>query len=110
MRLTCAITSRLDAVMVGWPDAAQDRLPADVPGTAWLSWCFRGDRAKAAEFLVLRHENAVLRRNIGRVRNELADRVWLAALARPLLRRRRTEIFPVTPATSAHHLRPLHIH
>jgi len=31
--LTCAIASRLDAVMVGWPGAAQDRLPADVPGT-----------------------------------------------------------------------------
>jgi hypothetical protein len=31
--LTCAIAGRLDAVMVGWPGAAQDRLPADVPGT-----------------------------------------------------------------------------
>jgi putative transposase len=60
---------------------------------------FRGDRAKAAELLVLRHENAVLRRNIGRVRYEPADRVWFAALARLLPRRRWPQIFPVTPAT-----------
>jgi hypothetical protein len=60
---------------------------------------FRDDRAKDAELLVLRHENAVLRRNIGRVRLEPADRVWFAALARLLPRGRWTEIFPVTPAT-----------
>ncbi len=60
---------------------------------------FRGDRAKAAELLVLRHENAVLRRQTGRIRYEPADRVWFAALARLLPRRRWTEIFPVTPAT-----------
>ncbi len=60
---------------------------------------FRGDRAKATELLVLRHENAVLRRHIGRIRYEPADRVWFAALARLLPRRRWTEIFPVTPAT-----------
>jgi transposase InsO family protein len=60
---------------------------------------FRGDRAKDAELLVLRHENAVLRRHAGRVRYEPGDRVWLAALARLLPRRRWTEIFPVTPAT-----------
>jgi transposase len=60
---------------------------------------FRGDRAKAAEVLVLRHENAVLRRQTGRIRYEPTDRVWFAALARLLPRRRWTEIFPVTPAT-----------
>jgi putative transposase len=60
---------------------------------------FRCDRAKDAELLVLRHENAVLRRNAGRVRYEPGDRVWFAALARLLPRRRWTGIFPVTPAT-----------
>jgi putative transposase len=60
---------------------------------------FRGDRAKAAELLVLRHENAVLRRHVSRVRYNTADRVWIAALARLLPRRRWPEIFPVTPAT-----------
>jgi putative transposase len=59
----------------------------------------RGDRAKDAEVLVLRHENAVLRRHAGRARYEPADRAWLAALARLIPRRRWTEIFPVTPAT-----------
>jgi len=60
---------------------------------------FRGDGAKDAELLVLRHENAVLRRHVGRVRYEPADRVWFAALAWLVPRRRRSEIFPVTPAT-----------
>jgi putative transposase len=58
----------------------------------------RKDLAKDAELLVLRHENAVLRRHAGRIRYERADRVWFAALARLLPRRRWTEIFPVTPA------------
>jgi hypothetical protein len=43
---------------------------------------FRKDLAKDAELLVLRHQNAVLRRHVGRVRYEPADRVWFAALAR----------------------------
>ena len=54
---------------------------------------------KDAELLVLRHENAVLRRNAGRVRYEPGDRVWFAALARLLPRRRWSGVFPVTPAT-----------
>ena len=60
---------------------------------------FRSDLAKDAELLVLRHENAVLRRHAGRVRYEPADRVWFAALARLIPRRRWADIFPVTPAT-----------
>jgi transposase len=60
---------------------------------------FRKDLAKDAELLVLRHENAVLRRNAGRVRYEPADRVWFAALARLIPRGRWADVFPVTPAT-----------
>jgi transposase len=60
---------------------------------------FRGDRAQTAELLVLRHENAVLRRHVSRVRYGPADHLWFAALARLLPGRRWTEIFPVTPPT-----------
>jgi putative transposase len=60
---------------------------------------FRGDRAKTAELLVLRHENAVLRRHVSRVWYDPADRLWFAALARLLPRRRWPEIFTATPAT-----------
>ena len=59
----------------------------------------RGEGAKEAELLVLRHENAVLRRHAARVRYEPADRVWFAALAPFISRSRWTEVFPVTPAT-----------
>jgi putative transposase len=58
-----------------------------------------GDRAKDAELLVLRHENAVLCRNAGRVRYDPAGRVWFAALTRFIPRRRWAGVFPVTPAT-----------
>ncbi|MGI8451611.1 MAG: helix-turn-helix domain-containing protein [Streptosporangiaceae bacterium] len=60
---------------------------------------FRGDQAKNAELLVLRHENAVLRRHAGRVRYEPADRAWFAALMRFIARRRWAGVFPLTPAT-----------
>ncbi len=60
---------------------------------------FRKDLAKDAELLVLRHENAVLRRHAGRIRYEPADRVWFAALVRLIPRGCWAEVFPVTPAT-----------
>jgi hypothetical protein len=60
---------------------------------------FRGDLAKDAELLAVRHENAVLRRHAGRVRCEPADRAWFAMLARLVPRRRWAEVFPMTPAT-----------
>ena len=43
---------------------------------------------------MLRHENAVLRRHVSRVRYDPADRVWFAALARLLPRRRWTRDLP----------------
>jgi putative transposase len=51
------------------------------------------------ELLVLRHENAVLRRHVGAVRYTSADRLWLAALSRLLPRQRWAQVFTVTPAT-----------
>jgi putative transposase len=60
---------------------------------------FRRDQAKDAELLVLRHQNAVLCRNAGRVRYEPSDRAWFAALAPFIPRRQWAGIFPVTPAT-----------
>jgi len=59
----------------------------------------RAQASKDAELLVLRHENAVLRRQVGRVRYQPGDRLWLAALSRLVPRRRWGEVFPVTPAT-----------
>src|SRR5216683_4046669 len=59
----------------------------------------RRETSKDAGLLVLRHENAVLRRQIGRVRYQPGDRLWLSALSRLIPRRRWGEVFAVTPAT-----------
>jgi putative transposase len=59
----------------------------------------RRDLVKDVELLALRHENAVLRRQAGRIRYEPADRIWFAALAQLIPRARWAQVFPVTPAT-----------
>ncbi|RSN09543.1 integrase [Nonomuraea sp. WAC 01424] len=65
-----------------------------------LTVLVRSDLSKDVELLVLRHENQVLRRQLGgRPRWGHADRLWLAALSRLIHRRRWAEVFPVTPAT-----------
>jgi hypothetical protein len=64
-----------------------------------LTLLTRRQVSKDAELLVLRHENAVLRRQVGRVRYQPGDRLWLAALSRLIPRRRWGEVFPVTPVT-----------
>ncbi len=53
-----------------------------------------------AEVLVLRHENAVLRRQLtSPVRYEPADRFWFSALSSLIPRQRWARAFPVTPGT-----------
>jgi transposase len=55
--------------------------------------------AKDVEPLVLRHENAVLRRQVGSVHRTSMDWLWLAALSRLLPRQCWAPVFAVTPAT-----------
>jgi putative transposase len=57
----------------------------------------RCEVSKDVELLVLRHENAVLRRQVKRVRYEAADRMWLAALSQLIPRYRWPQVFGVRP-------------
>lgn len=60
----------------------------------------RRETIEDAELLVLRHENAVLRRQLaGSVRYEPADRFWFAALSGLIPRRCWRGVLPVAPAT-----------
>jgi hypothetical protein len=67
-------------------------------GLQFLTLVARGDHANVVEILVLRHQVAVLRRQVARLDLEPADRVVLAALSR-LLPRPRWPTYFVTPAT-----------
>jgi hypothetical protein len=92
--LICVVICGRESVMVGWLGAAQDHLPDSPPCRRPAVLVFRRDLAKEAELLVLRHENAVLRRHAGRIRYEPADRVWFTALTRLIPRERWAGSFP----------------
>ena len=52
----------------------------------WLALLARSDASKDAEILVLRHEVAILRRQVTRPKPDWADRAVVAALTRLLPR------------------------
>jgi putative transposase len=64
----------------------------------WVALLARSDTAKEAEILVLRHEIAVLRRQVTRPEPDWADRAVITALARLLPEHLRLHRI-VTPAT-----------
>ena len=65
---------------------------------AWIALLARSQASKDVEILALRHQLAVLRRQVATPRPSWADRAILSALARLLPRHRRHHLF-VTPRT-----------
>jgi transposase len=65
---------------------------------SWTALLTRSNTSKNAEILVLRHQLAVLRRQVARPRPSWADRAIISALARILSTTRRRHLF-VTPGT-----------
>jgi hypothetical protein len=64
----------------------------------WIALLARSQTSKDAEILVLRHQLAVLRRQVAAPRPSWADRAIISALARLLPRHRRHHLF-ITPRT-----------
>ena len=71
----------------------------------WLALLARSDTSKDVEILVLRHEIAVLRRQVDRPKPDWADRAVIAALTRLLLRHLRLHRIVTRGALLAWHRR-----
>ena len=69
-----------------------------VRSSGWLALLARSDTSKDVEMLVLRHEIAILRRQVARPKPHWADRAVIAALVRLLPRHLRLHRI-VTPGT-----------